>query len=329
MREALEVQRPASERPTVDRTRPITGERAAAPRSTAGIDVVIVSDNNHATLRACVEPLVAVPGLTITVVDNASTDGSLAALAGLGVRTCRSDHNRGFASGCNLGMAAGVAPLVLFLNPDASIRPQELERLVGVLGSELDVGVVGPRLVDGAGKLVPSLGRFQRAGSTWAQALFVHRLLRTTRWANDITPHAALHEQVAYPEWLPGACLLVRRDLMQRLGGFDEGFFLYGEDMDLCARIGAAGYRIRYEPHAVAYHEGGHSAPRTTLFAAFARSRIRFARLHAGRVSALLQHAGLIAGAMTHLVAAVGRPAYARGYAAALYATLTPGRDVR
>lgn len=295
----------------------------------AGIDVVIVSHNNSATLRACVEPLVAMPGLTITIVDNASTDASLAAVAGLRVRTRRTGRNGGFAVGCNVGMAAGVAPLVLLLNPDASIEPLELDRLGAVLDSELDVGIVGPRLVDHTGKLIPSLGRFQRAGSTWAQALFVHRLLRKTPWANDILHHDALYEQVAYPEWLPGACLLVRRDLMQQLGGFDEGFFLYGEDMDLCARAGAAGYRVRYEPQAIAYHEGGHSAPRTTLLAAFARSRIRFARLHAGKVSAFLQHAGLLAGAVTHLVAAVGRPAHARGYAAALYATLARTRDVR
>jgi N-acetylglucosaminyl-diphospho-decaprenol L-rhamnosyltransferase len=295
----------------------------------AAIDVVVVSHNNRATLRACVEPLAGAPGLTVTIVDNASTDGSLRAIDDLPVTRLTAARNGGFGAGCNLGAAVGRAPLVLFLNPDASIARRDVARLAAVLGNEPDVGIVGPRLVDRGGALIPSLGRFQRPASTWANTLFVHRLLRRARWVNDVVNDAARHDDVAYPEWLTGACLLVRRDVLARIGGFDEGFFLYCEDMDLCARAGAAGYRVRYEPGVVARHEGGHSAPRTTLLATFARSRLRFARLHAGRRSARLQHAGLAAGALTHLIAALGRPAHARGHAAALVATLTPGRNAR
>jgi N-acetylglucosaminyl-diphospho-decaprenol L-rhamnosyltransferase len=293
------------------------------------IDVVVVSHNNRATLRACVAPLAGTPGMTVTVVDNASTDRSLEAIGDLPVTVVSAGRNDGFGAGCNLGAAVGTAPFVLFLNPDATIAPCDAARLAAVLEREPDVGIVGPRVVDGDGDLIPSLGRFQRAGSTWANTLFVHRLLRRARWVNDVLNDAALHDDVAYPEWLTGACLLVRREALARVGGFDEGFFLYCEDMDLCARIGAAGYRVRYEPGAVARHEGGHSAPRTSLLATFARSRLRFARLHAGRLSARLQHAGLAAGALTHLLAAAGRPAHARGHAAALVATLTFGRDAR
>ena len=115
-------------------------------------------------------------------------------------------------------------------------------------------------------------------------------------------------------------------DALERLGGFDEGFFLYCEDMDLCARVRAAGHRVRFEPGATARHEGGHSAPRTSLYAVLARSRMRFARIHAGRVSASVQRAGLAVGALTHVVAAAGRPAHRRGHAAALRALLGRSR---
>ena len=289
------------------------------------IDVVIVGYNSCATLRDCVEPIVAMPGVTVTVVDNASPDGSLEAIADQPVRRLEARRNGGFAFACNLGMALGRAPRVLVLNPDARIEPAELERLAAVLASEPGVGIVGPRLLDSTGKLEPSLSRAQDVGSTWAQALVLHRLLPRAKWANDVRQPAA-HERVAYPDWLPGACVL-RRDLLERLGGVDDGFLLYCEDMDLCTRVRAAGYAVRYEPLAIARNLGGRSAPRRSLFATFARNRIRHGRLHAGPVSAFVQHVGLAAGALTHMLVNVGRPAHALGHAAAVRATL--GRDVR
>ena len=93
--------------------------------------------------------------------------------------------------------------------------------------------------------------------------------------------------------------------------------------MDLGARLRAGGGLVRYEPGATAHHEGGRSAPRTSLFAVLARSRMRFARKHYGRVSAGLQWLGLAAGALTHVIAALPRPAHRRGHAAALRATLS------
>jgi N-acetylglucosaminyl-diphospho-decaprenol L-rhamnosyltransferase len=288
------------------------------------IDVVVVSYNSRDTLRDCVEPLVSKPGVGVTVVDNASPDRSLEAIADLPVQAIDSGRNGGFAFGCNLGMAAGSAPFVLFLNPDARIDAEGLERLAAVLEAEPDVAIVGPRLLEDGGRLVSSMRRYQRAGSTWAQALFVHRLARRAAWANEIVRDPAAYEAVAYPEWLSGACLLARRDVLEAVGGLDEGFFLYCEDMDLCRRVRAAGHAIRYEPGVAVHHEGGHSAPRASLYAVLARSRIRFARVHYGRGSAFLQRAGLAANAVTHVLAAVGRPEHRRGHAAALAAVVRP-----
>jgi N-acetylglucosaminyl-diphospho-decaprenol L-rhamnosyltransferase len=289
-----------------------------APR----IDAVVVSYNSRDTLRAAVEPLLALPGVAVTVVDNASTDGSLSSIVDLPVRAIDSGRNGGFGFGCNLGMHAGSAPLVLFINPDARIAAQGLDRLAAVLAAEPSVGLVGPRLCEEDGTLIPSMRRYQRLGSTWAQALFLHRVIRRAPWANEIIHDEAAYATAAAPEWLSGACMLVRRDVLEALGGFDEGFFLYCEDMDLCRRVRAAGHEVRYEPGAVARHEGGHSAPRTSLFAVLARSRTRFARKHSGLVVASLTRLGLGVHALTHTLAAVSRPAHARGNAAALRAVL-------
>src|SRR3954451_4354184 len=109
-------------------------------------DVVIVSYNSRDTLRECVEPLAGAPGVRVIVVDNASPDASLEVIADLPVHAIESGRNGGFSFGCNLGAAAGDAPLVLFLNPDARVNPGELERMVAALEAEPDVGLLGPRL---------------------------------------------------------------------------------------------------------------------------------------------------------------------------------------
>ncbi len=289
----------------------------------ARIDAVVVSYNSRDTLRAAVEPLLALPDVAVTVVDNASTDGSSATIADLPVRAIDAGRNGGFGFGCNLGMHAGSAPFVLFINPDARIAAEDLARLATVLEADPSVALVGPQLREEDGALIPSMRRYQRLGSTWAQALFLHRVLRRARWANEIVHDPATYAAPAAPEWLSGACMLVRRDVLEELGGFDEGFFLYCEDMDLCRRLRAAGHEIRYEPSAVARHEGGHSAPRSSLFPVLAQSRTRFARKHDGPVAAFLQRVGLGVHAATHCAAAlVGRPAHRQGNAAALRAVL-------
>ena len=210
---------------------------SAEPRAAARVDAVVVSYNSRDTLRACVAPLAAQPGVAVTVVDNDSPDRSLEVIADLPARAIQSGRNAGFGAGCNLGMAAGTAPLVLFLNPDAQLAPEELERLVAVLDAEPDVALVGPRMLDADGALIPSQRRWQRAGSAWAQALFLHRLLPRATWANEIQHAPADYDAVGYPEWLSGTCMLARREALEAIGGFDEGYFLYCEDMDLCARL--------------------------------------------------------------------------------------------
>ena len=215
---------------------------------TTGVDAVIVSYRSAATLRGCVAPLAALPDVHVTVVDNASPDASADAVAGLGVDVVRSPRNGGFSYGCNLGAARGQAPYLLFLNPDARIDADSLAALRASLDSVPAAGLAAPRIIAEDGSLAWSLRRFPRHRSTFAQALFLHRLRPLAAWSDELVRDPAAYERPGAPDWVSGACMLVRRSAFEAVGGFDEDFFLYCEDTDLCRRLWEAGHSVRFDP---------------------------------------------------------------------------------
>ena len=281
------------------------------------VDVVVVSYNSRGSLRACLESFAGDPEVNVVVVDNASTDGSLEAIDGLGATRIRLPDNRGFGPGSNVGWRSGSAPYVLFLNPDARIGLPALRRLVEALESRPEAGAVGPRISDERGTLDRSIRRFPRVRSTYAQALYLHRIFPNASWSGEVVHDASRYGVASAVEWLSGACLLVRRSVLESLGGFDERFFLYCEDKDLCRRIWDAGLEVWFEPAAEAVHEGGASAPRSSLLRILAESRIRYARKHLAAGKAVAEQLGIGLGALTHLLLCRGgRPARSGHYAA-------------
>lgn len=281
------------------------------------VDVVVVSYNSRLKLRGCLEPLVGAADLHLVVADNASPDGSLEAVAGLPVTTIALPYNGGFAHGCNAGIAAGSAPYVLLLNPDTEIRPEAIRRLVDAMADER-VAAAAPRIVAEDGSLEFSQRRFPRLRSTYAQALFLHRVFPRAEWVDEIERDVRAYEQPGSPEWASGACLLLRRSAVEEIGGLDDGFFMYCEDIDLCRRLRDAGYDIRFAPGAVVTHEGGASAPRASLLPVLAASRLRYAQKHRGRAGALLERLGVALGALTHALVSRGGRSVRAGHVRAL-----------
>jgi GT2 family glycosyltransferase len=289
------------------------------------VDTVIVSYRSAETLRGCVEPLLSIPGVGVTVVDNDSPDESVATIADLPVTLVRSAHNGGFSYGCNRGAALGAAPYLLFLNPDARIDAPALETLVAALREDPATGLVGPRIRDFDGTLAWSRRRFPTQRSTFAQAVFLHRLWPLAEWTDELVRDPADYERPGPAEWLSGACMLVRRSAFEAIGGFDEGFFLYCEDTDLCRRLWDAGHAVRFEPRAEVRHVGGASSGAGETLAILARSRVRYGRKHLPGMRARVQAAGVALGEAAHAAAALRRPAHRRGHASALRAVLARG----
>jgi GT2 family glycosyltransferase len=290
------------------------------------VDVVVVSYNSAEHLRGCVEGLSRLDWVQVIVVDNGSADPGLDRIAELDVRTIETGANLGFAGGCNAGWRVGESRYVLFLNPDARIASDSLQRLVGVLESRREAAIVAPRIVGDDGRLQHSLRRYPRLRSTYAQALFLHRLFPSSPSVDEKVQDPAAYERPGVHDWASGACLLVRRDVLERIGGWDAGFFFYCEDIDLCRRVHDLGCTVRYEPSAEVVHEGGGSAPRSVMLPHLAASRVRYAQLHRSRIGALAERIGIALEAATHvLIARGGRPARV-GHARSLRVALVSRR---
>lgn len=283
------------------------------------VDVVIVSYNSRAQLRNCVEPLMGLSGVYVIVVDNASPDRSLEAVSDLPVAAIQLPENGGFARGVNAGWRAGRARYVLLLNPDARIDERSLDALVATLEADSRIGAAAPRIVNADGSLEYSQRRFPRLRSTYAQALFLHRLFPSADWTDELVRDPAAYRDRGRPEWVSGACILLRRSALEELSGLDEGFFMYCEDIDLCKRLRSADYAVIFEPDAVVEHEGGGSAPRAELLPVLAASRLRYASKHHGRTSLMLERLGIALGELTHALIGRGGAAARTGHLRALW----------
>lgn len=248
------------------------------------LSVVIVSYNAREELERCLSSLRQNPPRLpheVIVVDNASGDGSAdAAAACAGVRVIRSAANAGFSAGNNVGIKASTGANLLLLNSDTLVPARAIDRLVARLRSEPDVAVVGPRLVDLEGRAELSFGPMITPLNEWRQGRLIRGLTR-----NDpavVARVEAMTRQEQRPDWVTGACLLVRRADAEAVGLLDERYFMYTEDVDFCAAIRARGRHILFAPEVQITHLRGRSAASAVVATrrAYEQSHLAFYRKH-------------------------------------------------
>ncbi|MGE0877290.1 MAG: glycosyltransferase [Acidimicrobiia bacterium] len=240
------------------------------------VDIVVVTYESAKELPGCLAPLE--DPAAVTVVDNASRDAGADLAEAWGARVVRNDTNDGFGAAANAGAAFGTGDYILFLNPDAELRSSDLARLVRELDEHDELAVVGPRLALPDGGWQKPWWPFPSARRSVTEALGLHRL----------RPEPAPDDHRGF---VVGACLLIRRAVFEQLGGFDQRFWLYGEEADLCKRAVDAGWGVRLVEDAIATHIGGASgsaAPQRT-FEHFHRGTEHFIAKHEGTRS-LLAH---------------------------------------
>ena len=239
------------------------------------VDVVIVAYRSRDHLRGAVEPLAGLNRVRVIVVDNASPDDGVDVVSDLPVSHIRNDANLGFAKACNIGWRRGTGRYVLFLNPDARIDEASLMRLVERLERD-GAGVAGPRTVTSGGELVHSQRRFVGVAAVWAQVFFLHRLLGDGARVDGVIRDSDAYERRRSPTGSRVLACSLPRDLLEALGGFDERFFMYCEDRDLCRRVRRLGGDVVYEPAATAVHDEGSSAPSWRMVPILVRSQVAY-----------------------------------------------------
>ncbi len=230
------------------------------------IAIIIVNWNGGELLRRSLASVWQHPprrSYEIVVVDNASTDGSREWLESLGarVRLIANEDNRGFGRANNQGFAASAAPLLLLLNSDAEVQAGAIDKLVETVNSDERIGVVGPKLINPDGTLQASVWRNPVTPfETVANALRLYKLMPRRMRGELLLGYHWDHARRRRARLLSGAALMVKRKLIDTVGGFDERFHMYGEDTEWSLRIVRAGWWMLFEPEATVLHHGGQSS---------------------------------------------------------------------
>lgn len=260
-------------------------------RTKLPVAAVVVNYNAGDALSGCVGSLLDEGIEEIVVVDNASTDGSLSRLSPeSGVRVITSERNLGYGAAANLGLRATSAPFVLVCNPDLVVRKGAVATLSDKLSEDSSLGVAGPLIRDAEGDVYPSGRDFPGLSDAVGHA-FVGLVWGGNPWTRRYRHLGSDQHRARRADWVSGACLMVRRVAFESVGGFDEAFFMYVEDVDLCWRLERAGWATWYEPAAEVVHEQGLSASQRPyrMLAAHHLSMWRFAvRTSEGRERLLL-----------------------------------------
>jgi N-acetylglucosaminyl-diphospho-decaprenol L-rhamnosyltransferase len=240
---------------------------------------VVVNFNAGEHLLDCVRSLKANGVDEIIVVDNACTDGSTEAVARAepSVVVHSTGGNLGFGSGANRGAAIATGDVLLVMNPDTVAEPGMVKVLVEALERDHGIGVIGPRVENPDGTTYPSARAFPALGVAVGHA-FLGFLAPSNRFSRRYKLLDWDHNTGRDVDWVSGTAMMIRRELWDDLGGFDEGYFMYVEDVDLCWRSWRAGWRVTYEPDARLVHVIGVSSDQAPyrMIAAHHRSLWRF-----------------------------------------------------
>ncbi len=248
-----------------------------------GVSAVVVTFNALPWLERCLE---SVRGLDAIVVDHGSTDGTLELLERRfpEVRVLRRE-NRGYGAGLNAGVEASSSPYVLLLNSDAWAEEGAVDQLVAFAEAHRRAGVVGPRSRHPDGSLQHTVRGFPTLWRLATEYFFLRKLAPRSRALNAFYAAGFAHDAPRRADWVMGYAMLIRREAFEVVGGFDEDFFMFSEETDLCRRLWAAGWEVWFTPEAEFTHVGG-ASHKGLMFDENVSGHIRFLAKHRGRAYA-------------------------------------------
>jgi len=230
------------------------------------VSIVVVSWNAREHLRRCISSIARHTRdvtLEFVVVDNASSDGTVAALQRdyPDLKIVANARNLGFARAGNQGMSAAAGELLLLLNPDTYVEDDVIGRAVRFMATRPEIGMLGCRLRYPDGRLQHNANRALSVRRSLLERLWLYKLIPRSRRARFLLDGYWDHDEEADVDWLAGAFMLLRRELFAASGGFDERFFMYGEDSEWCMRLRRMGHRVVFTPApGTVFHTGSVSS---------------------------------------------------------------------
>jgi len=247
------------------------------------LSIIILNWNGGQVLIDCLESIYARShrfAFEVIVVDNASTDGSPDRVATEfpQVRLLRNKRNLGFAGGNNRGLEVAQGRCLLLLNNDTIVLNDALEVMLDEMEAHPEVGILGCRLLNPDASLQRSCGIFPNLLTEFLDQTMLHRLFPLYKMGHRT------YDAPREVDWVTGACMLVRREVYEQVGGLDEGFHMFLEDVDWCMRVRRAGWQVRYTPAARIIHLKGYSSQSVLphMLVEDQRSAYRFFRKHYG-----------------------------------------------
>lgn len=255
------------------------------------ISVILVNHNGLERTRNAVKSVKkSSPRSEVIVVDNNSTDGSVECIRREfpDVKLIPSTENRGFGAGSNKGAGVALGEFLFFLNPDTMLSEDTPCLLGAIMEFNSDIAACGPKLVDDDRTFQLSFGPDPSLVKEWKLRRMHRRLQKRNPsvQAELESRYSAMREV----DWVTGAALMIRRDVFQKVGGFDETFFMYFEDADLCRRVRKLGLKVLYVPSTKVVHFGGDKGlnPESTIALEYRRSQLHYYRKHVGGAGYLL-----------------------------------------
>jgi len=250
------------------------------------LSIIIVNYNSGEELIVCIQSLrryISNISYEIIVIDNNSADNSRELLkeSTMDINKIFLENNTGYAIANNYGMEQCKGEYILLLNPDTYLNNNSIEQMINFLDSKPDVGVLGPLLIDPNGKIQLPSSNFPNLKQQVLYMLSCKFLLN--RIARSSEQRIALKLKIPFEvDWVSGACFMLKRTIYETIGGLDERFFLYAEDVDWCIRIKDSGWKIFCHPSSEVVHIGGVSSENNiySLLTARYKSNLYFAKKH-------------------------------------------------
>ena len=254
----------------------LAGGSSASPRRGTTSIVIVAADSGDGLADCVASVLTDDDQIEVVVVDNDSHDGSIERLAAqfaqsTQIRILRNGANLGFGAGCNRGAEVARGDAILFLNPDCLLEATVAARLRSILDTDATIGILGVLQVDASGRVDAASRR--RDPLLRRALLSASGLARLTPSLEGVEIVAAPREALESVDAVSGALMLVSRAAFARIGGFDEGYFLHCEDLDLCRRLRDAGYRVVCATEVRVVHAKGGSSRRRPIFVAWHKHR--------------------------------------------------------